>query len=369
MKSSRKKGMDMQFLAVVLFLSFGGFLIFLSAATSVLAKGNANFTKMVITQSVALFLGLLLMFILSHVYYRFWRKYAFVVLMLSIVLTLLVFIPGVGMSHGGAIRWINLGPLTIQPAEFLQLGFVIYCSAWLSGITSKISNIYYGLLPLILILAVFSLILLSQRDTGSLAIIVSSGFAMFFIAGARWRDILAFLGIGLMAVAGLLFYRPYIYERFFTFFNPSIADKLGEGYQTNQSLIAIGSGEWFGRGFGQSIQKFRFLPEAPSDSIFAVVGEELGFLGAFLIVSAFVFLAWRGINIALRAPDFFARLLVVGIVIMIITQAFIHIGGMVELFPLSGIPLPFVSLGGTSLLMALATVGVVLNVSRYSAKK
>ncbi|MGM0629009.1 MAG: FtsW/RodA/SpoVE family cell cycle protein [Patescibacteria group bacterium] len=369
MKISRKKGMDIQFLAVVILLSFGGFLIFLSAATSVLAKGNGNFAKMIITQSSALVLGLILMFVLSHVYYRFWRKYAFIVLMMSIVLTLLVFIPGLGLSHGGAVRWLNIGPLTIQPAEFLQLGFVIYCSAWLSGITSKINNIYFGFLPLIMILGLFSLILLSQRDTGSLAIIATSGFAMFFIAGARWRDILSFLGIGLAGITALLVHRPYIYERFFTLFNPSAADSLGSGYQTNQSLIAIGTGEWFGRGFGQSIQKFRFLPEAPSDSIFAVVGEELGFIGAFLIVAAFVFLAWRGINIALRAPDVFARLLVVGIVIMIITQAFIHIGGMVKLFPLSGIPLPFISLGGTSLLFSLAAVGIVLNVSRYSTKK
>lgn len=368
MKTSRKKGMDIQFLAIVLILTFGGFLIFLSASTSVLAQGNASFIRMIITQSVALILGVLTLFLFSHIHYRFWRKYAFIVLMGSIFLTLLVFIPGVGLSHGGAIRWINVGPLSLQPAEFLQLGFVIYCSAWLSGITSKINNIYYGLMPLILIIAVFALILLSQRDTGSLVIISCAGFAMFFIAGARWRDVLTLIGLGIAGVLILIRHRPYIYQRFFTLFNPSAADSLGGGYQIDQSLIAIGSGEWFGRGYGQSIQKFVFLPEAPSDSIFAVAAEELGFLGASMIVLVFVLLAWKGIRIAIDSPDVFSRLLVVGVVIMIITQAFIHMGGIVGIFPLSGAPLPFVSLGGTSLLVSLAATGIVLNVSRYSKK-
>ncbi len=361
--------MDAWFLTIVLIIAFGGFLIFLSASTGLLTQKNINFTKVVLTQSVALFLGLTLLFLLSHIHYRFWRKYALVILISTLILSLLVFIPGLGLEHGGAVRWLTIGPLTLQPAEFLQLGFIIYCSAWLSGITSKIQKFSFGLLPVLILLSIISLTLLIQRDTGSLVIIFTAGLAMFFVAGARWRDIFILVSLAFGGLAVLAVRRPYILERFLTLFNPSKVDGLGSGYQIDQSLIAIGSGEWFGRGFGQSIQKFRFLPEASTDSIFAVAAEELGFIGALLIVTAFVMLAWRGLRIALHAPDSFARLLVVGIVIMFITQAFIHIGGMVNIFPLSGTPLTFTSLGGTSLMISLAAAGIILNVSRYSKVK
>ncbi len=369
MKVSRKKALDVWFLTIVLIISLGGFLIFLSASTGLLAQENYSFAKIVLTQSIALILGLGLLFLLSHIHYRFWRKYSLVILIFSIVLSLLVFIPGLGLQHGGAVRWISIGPLTLQPAEFLQLGFVIYCSAWLSGITSKIKQFSFGLLPILILLGIIALILLAQRDTGSIVIIATAGLAMFFVAGARWRDMFILTLIGFGGLAILAVRRPYILDRFMTLFNRSTIDGLGSGYQIDQSLIAIGSGELFGRGFGQSIQKFRFLPEASTDSIFAVAAEELGFLGALLIVTAFVMLAWRGLRIALRAPDTFSRLLVVGIVIMFITQAFIHIGGMVSIFPLSGTPLTFTSLGGTSLMISLAAAGIVLNVSRYSKVK
>ncbi len=357
--------MDVWFLSIVLSLSFGGFLIFLSASTSLLAQENINFARVVITQTVALILGLGLLFLFSHIHYRFWRKYAFIILMFVLSMTLLVFIPGLGLEHGGAVRWISIGPITLQPSEFLKLGFIIYCAAWLSGISSKIGNFYFGLLPMMIILGFIALILLTQRDTGTLVIIATAGFAMFFIAGAKWRDMMILMSAALAGIAILAFRRPYILERFMTLFDRSGSDTLGSGYQIDQSLIAIGSGEWFGRGFGQSVQKFRFLPEASTDSIFAVAAEELGFVGALLIITAFVMLAFRGMQLALKAPDGFSRLLVVGIVIMFTTQAFIHIGGMVSIFPLSGTPLSFISLGGSSLIISLAAAGIILNVSRY----
>lgn len=369
MKTLRKKRMDTWFLATILIIALGGFLIFLSASTGMLARENINFPKVIISQSIALILGLGLLFLFSHIHYRFWRKYAFFILIAVFILSLLVFIPGLGFSHGGATRWLSLGPFNLQPAAFLQLGFIIYCSAWLSGITSKIHKFSFGLLPMLIILSVIALILLLQRDTGSLVIIATTGFAMFFVAGAKWKDILILVSLGFSGIAVLSYQRPYIYERFLTLLNRAISDTQGSGYQINQSLIAIGSGEWFGRGFGQSVQKFRFLPEASTDSIFAVAAEELGFIGALFIITLFLMLAWRGMRIATKAPDCFARLLVVGIVIMFTTQAFIHMGGMLNILPLSGTPLSFISLGGTSLMVSLASVGIILNVSRYTKLK
>lgn len=369
MKISRKKGMDTWFLSTVLVITLGGFLIFLSASTGMLAKEHINYPKVIMSQSIALLLGLGLLFLFSHIHYRFWRKHALYILIAVFILNLLVFIPGLGFSYGGATRWLSVGPLNLQPAVFLQLGFIIYCSTWLSGVTSKIHKFFFGLLPISIILSVIALVLLLQRDTGSLIIIASIGFAVFFVAGAKWKDMFILSGLGLSGIAVLAFQRPYIYRRFLTLFNRAATDIQGSGYQIDQSLIAIGSGEWFGRGFGQSVQKFRFLPEASTDSIFAVAAEELGFIGALLIVTLFLMLAWRGMQIAIKAPDCFARLLVVGIVIMFTTQAFIHIGGMVNILPLSGTPFSFISLGGTSLIISLASVGIILNVSRYTKVK
>ncbi len=370
MKALQKKKMDPYFLAIVLVLSIGGFLIFLSSSTSFLLHENVSYTRIVTSQATALILGLLALYILSHIHYRFFRKYAFIVMITVLLLSLLVFVPGLGVSHGGAVRWVSLGFLNIQPATFLQLGVVIYGAAWLSGITSKINKFSYGLLPLILILLVIALILFSQPDTGTLVVIFGAIFSMFFVAGARWRDILIVITTSILGLIWLSFKREYVKVRFVSLyhslFQPEKLEILGSGYQWNQSLIAIGSGEVFGRGYGQSVQKFKFLPEASTDSVFAVAAEELGFIGASLILTAFLLLAWRGIQLALRTEDTFARLLVVGIVIMITTQAFVHIAGMLGIFPLSGIPLPFMSLGGTSLLVTLAATGIVLNISRYN---
>ncbi len=369
MATPSKKKVDVLFLVIVLSITAGGFLLFLSAAMGYLTQSSAQFTNVVITQGVALVLGLVALYVFSHIHYRFWRKHAFTFLFVAVMATLLVFIPGLGIEHGGAVRWLSAGPFTIQPSEILKVVFIIYCAAWLSGITTKLDKVTYGLLPLTLLIGIVALVLLSQPDTNTLIVIATASTAMFFVAGARWRDIGAIVGLGIVGFLLLIWRRPYIYDRVITLINPSAADGLGSGYQIQQSLIAIGSGDWLGRGFGQSVQKFHFLPEAPSDSIFAVAAEELGFIGALVIVTAFLLLIWRGFYIAMRAPDVFSRLLVVGIVIMVATQAITHIGGMIGILPVSGAPLLFVSLGGTALIMTLASMGIVLNISRYSHTK
>jgi len=353
------------FLITVIILVVAGFFIFTSASLGLLARDGARFSSVAFSQFfLGIFLGLLAMLTTTHIKYTFWRKYAFYIFLISIFTTLLVFIPGLGAEFGGARRWIDLGIITFQPAEMLKIGFVIFFAAWLTNVKDKIHTYGHGIIPFIILLGIIGGILLSQPDTGTFLVILTAGLAMFIAAGARKRDILTFLviaGIGLSVVAYIY---PYVKERILTFINP-LSDVLGSGWQIKQSLIAIGSGEWFGRGFGQSVQKFQYLPEPIGDSIFAVAAEEFGFIGSVLLITLFLFLAFRGFKIAAKAPDSFSGLLTVGIVILIVSQSFINIGSMLGVIPLTGLPLLFVSHGGSALLFALAEIGIILNISKF----
>lgn len=361
----RKARVDLLFLIVTILLVASGFFIFNSAALGLLNRGGATLRSVVFNQAIlGLLGGSLAAFIISRINYKFWRKYAFYLFITSIFLTILVFVPGLGFSHGGATRWINLGFITFQPAEILKFSFIIYMAAWFSGIRQKSRTFGYGLLPVAIILTILGTILLAQPDTDTFIIMATTGISMYFISGAKWRHIFVLLLVGMLGIAMLATYKPYIKERVLTYLDPS-RDAQGASYQVQQSLIAIGSGQFSGRGFGQSVQKFKFLPEPIGDSVFAVAAEEFGFLGAVGLVILFVFFALRGFKISIRAPDIFSRLLVSGIVILITIQAFVNIGAMLSILPLTGIPLPFVSHGGTSLFFTLAAVGIVLNISRY----
>lgn len=358
--------LDTWFLLIVLLLAGGGFLIFLSASFGLLAKENGiEISKVVFNQAVfGLGFGLCLMYIISHINYRTWNKYAFYIFLLSIVVTLLVFLPQLGITVKGATRWLSLGPFSFQPAEFLKLGFILYFAAWFSGVRMKVHTFAYGLIPFVILLAIVSVILLKQPDTGTLGVLFAAALSIFFASGARMRDVAILCGTAFFLLGVLAYTRPYVLDRIITFFNP-LSDVKGSGWQIGQALIAIGSGEWWGRGFGHSVQKFTYLPEPISDSIFAVFSEEFGFVGAIIIICFFVALAFRGFYIAERAPDYFSRLTVVGIVILITSQAFFNIGSMLGLVPLTGLPLPFISHGGTALLFTFIGSGIILNISRY----
>jgi len=309
-------------------------------------------------------IGLLLF---SRIHHDHLRKYSIYIFLLSVAVTLLVFVPGIGFEFNGAKRWILLGSLSLQPAEFLKLGFVIYFAAWLSGIRDKLHTFNYSVIPFLVLISIIGLLLLAQPDTGTLLVIASAGFGMFVAGGARWRDIVTLAGISTLGAFLLVITRPYIMDRLLAFLDPS-SDPLGSSYQIQQSLIAIGSGEWFGRGFGQSIQKFNFLPEPVGDSIFAVTAEEFGFIGSSIIIILFLTLALRGFKIARGAPDYFSGLVVTGIVILIISQSFINIASMLGVFPLTGLPLLFISHGGSALFFTLVSIGIILGISRYSKK-
>ncbi len=356
---------DRFFLGIVFVLVFLGFLLLTSASLGLLARGNVSFSDVAFKQLFfGIFLGSIALIITSNINYRFWKKYSFYLFFASVIFSLFVFIPGLGLGHGGANRWINLGFVSMQPAEFLKLGFVIYFAAILSSLKSKIHTFKYGVLPSALILLLISAVLLSQPDTGTLLVIGITALIMFLAADGRWKHVGGALLISSAGLAVLAVTRPYVRERILTFLNPA-RDALGAGYQIQQSLIAIGSGRFTGRGFGQSIQKFTFLPEPIGDSIFAVAAEEFGFIGTVVIISLFLLLAFRGIYIAQKAPDRFGGLLVLGIIMLIIVQSFMNIGSMLGVIPLTGLPLLFISKGGTALFTTLLSIGIILNVSKY----
>lgn len=361
----KSKKVDKLFLATVIFLTVLGFSVFASASISLLARDGAKFSSVAFNQTFfGLFLGSVSCLVLSKIHYRIWRKYAIHIFIFSIILMLLVFVPKLGFEHNGAKRWLSLGGISFQPAEFLKISFIIYFSAWLSGIREKVKILKYGLIPFLILIGIVGVIMLNQPDTDGLVVIAMSGLGIFVVAGARRRDISILILVMLMVITATAYFRPYVMTRFTTFFNPEVNSR-GAGYQIQQSLIAIGSGEISGRGFGQSIQKFKFLPESMGDSIFSVAAEEFGFIGGVTIIFAFVFLVFRGFKIALKSPDMFGGLLVVGIVILVISQSFINIASMLGVVPLSGLPLLFFSQGGTSMFFTLTEMGIVLNVSRY----
>lgn len=356
---------DIPFLISIIILVVGGFLIFSSASLGLLSKQAVKYSNVAFNQTFfGLFLGLIACYMTSQIDYKIYRKYAFYIFIASIVATLLVFVPHIGVAHGGAQRWIYLGPISFQPAEFLKIGFILYFATWLASIKEKASTFTYGFLPFLAMISIVCLILLKQPDTDTFMITFFAGVAMFISGGGRWRYIFALAFISVAGLGLVAYERPYVMSRINTFIHPS-ENALGSGYQIQQSLIAIGSGGFTGRGFGQSIQKFNFLPEPIGDSIFAVAGEEFGFIGGVCIILLFIFFAFRGLKIAGQVPDTFGRLTVIGIVIMITSQAFVNIGAMVGVLPLSGITLPFISHGGTALFMTLAEVGIILNISKY----
>ena len=340
------KKVDKIFLISFFALLICGLIVFISASLGIYARDNAKFTSIIFNQMFfGLFLGLIACFITSRINYKFWQKYSFYIFIFSLLATALVFIPGVGVTHGGATRWIYIGNISFQPLEFLKIGFIIYFAAWASGMKEKMQTVRWGLLPLMIILGIIGAILLNQPDTDSFVIISLVGAAMYLIGGGRWRYVFLIIIIGLIGLAGMFSMRPYLLERFTTFLNPE-QNALTTGYQIQQSLIAIGSGEIFGRGLGQSVQKFKFLPESVGDAIYPIAAEEFGFVGSVFIIFLFIFFASRGLKLGILAPDIFSRLLVTGIVILITIQSFINIAAMIGVLPLSGSPLIFFSQGG-----------------------
>lgn len=360
----RHAKVDKLFLFAIILLVIVGVLIFSSASAGLLARNGAQFSKIAFNQLfIGLSLGLLFCYVTSRINFQIWKKFSFWIFLIAIGLNLILFVPSIGFAHGGAVRWINLGSLTFQPSEFLKIGFVIFYATWIAKSKDKIQTIKGGFLPLIAFIGIAGALLMKQPDVDTFMIIFATGLAMHIAGGGRWRDIFILVIASAIGLCAIAYTKPYVMQRIDTFLNPS-SDPLGTGYQIQQSLIAIGSGGFTGRGFGQSIQKFNFLPEPMGDSIFAVYAEEFGFIGGIVLICLYLFYASRAFKIANRTSDQFGRLLTVGIVILVMSQSFINIAAMLGVFPLSGAPLLFISQGGTALFMVLAESGIILNISR-----
>ncbi len=359
---------DRTLLIITILLVVVGFFIFSSASLGLLARDGARFSGVALNQFLfGVVGGFILLAIVSSIHYRFWRKFALYTVVIALILTTLTLIPGIGFEHGGARRWLSLGPISFQPSELLKIFFIVYIATWFSGMKNMVGSFMHGTLPFLGFLAVAGILLLAQPDTDTFLILASASVTTFLVAGGRVRDVALLVVSGILLLALLAFTRPYVKERIMTFIDPA-RDPQGAGYQINQSLIAIGSGGIMGRGYGQSIQKFEYLPEPIGDSIFAVYAEEFGFIGSVLLLGLFVGFTVRAYKIAARAPDLFGMLLVIGLSTLIIAQVFLNIGAMIALAPLSGLPLPFVSHGGTALITTLISVGMMLSVSRFQKK-
>lgn len=309
--------------------------------------------------------GVVAMFFIMNIDYWTWRTWAKVLIIVCFVLLAAVLIPGIGMERNGSRSWIGVGAFSIQPSEFMKIAMIMFLAKYLSERQKLITSFRKGLVPsLSLVFLAFGIIML-QPDLGTGTVMVGTCIVMIFISGAR---ISHFVGLGLLGVAGfvgLVLSAPYRIKRITSFMDPW-QDPQDSGFQIIQSLFAIGPGGLFGLGLGQSRQKFFYLPEPQTDFIFAILSEELGFIGGSLVILLFALLLWRGIRIALGAPDLYGSFLAVGIIAMVAIQVMINIGVVTGLMPVTGITLPFLSYGGSSLTLMLMAIGVLLNISRYS---
>lgn len=342
-------------------------LVMLSSASNVISFqkfGDPNYLFK--RQIISFIIGLIAFFIVVRIDYHIWQRLAVFMLAGSIGLLILVLLPGVGSELLGAQRWINIGGVFFfQPTELVKLTFLIYLATWLEKRGHGIADISTGLLPFVTLLLLITGLVMAQPDLGTMIVIGAISMVVYFAAGAPYKHLGGILGLGGLFTFILIKIAPYRAARFSIFLNPEL-DPQGIGYHINQALLAIGSGGLFGVGLGHSRQKYNYLPESAGDSIFAVIGEELGFFFVIGLIALFIMILIRGIRIARTARDEYGRLLAIGITSWIVIQAFVNMAALVGLLPLTGIPLPFVSYGGTSLIFSMIAVGILLNVSRYA---
>jgi len=350
--------------AVMLILAAGLVMVYSSSAVLALREYGDAFYYLK-RQLLFAALGIGMMIVMAGTDYRILRRHAPTALIVCFALLVIVLIPGVGVVRGGARSWLGIGSFGIQPSEFMKLAMVVFMARYLADRQQEISGFARGLLPPLAIMGLaFGLIML-QPDLGSGAVMVGATMLVIYAAGARMLHLGALAGIGAAGLVGLIIAEPYRIKRITGFLDPW-QDPLGSGYQIIQSLYAIGPGGLIGLGLGESRQKDSYLPEPQTDFIFSILAEELGFIGGSALILLFLVLIWRGLRTAITAPDTFGSLLAVGITGIIAVQVFINIGVVIGLLPVTGITLPLVSYGGSSLTLLLTALGILLNISRYS---
>ena len=358
-----KKKMDWVLLGSVILISVFGLIMIYSASYIWAGYKYNDAFKYVKNQGLFLVIGIILMVIISKIDYHIYQKKANAILIGCLALLVLVLIPGIGTVRNGSRSWFGIGSFGIQPSEFAKLGLIIFTSRYLANHEKAMLDIKKGVLPILgLTLFTFGLIML-QPDFGTGTILVMSIIGILFVGGVSMKFFFKIAGIGVIGIVGLIAAAPYRMSRILSFLNPW-SDPLGSGFQIIQSLYAIGPGGLFGFGLGNSRQKHFFLPEPQTDFIFSIISEELGFLGCLIVVSLFVIICVVGFRISKNSEDLFGKYLSFGIIFQIAFQACLNLMVVVGLIPVTGVTLPFLSYGGSSLLITLCSIGVVLNISR-----
>jgi cell division protein FtsW len=359
-----KKNIDIPLLVITGLLLLTGFIVLYSASTvesyKLFKTSNYFFFHQLLYGGG---IGLVALYVASRIDYHRYKDWLPYGLILVIILLILVKVPGIGFSAGGAFRWIHVGPIFFQPAELAKLMIIMYTSSWLAERQQQVASFKAGVLPALAVIGVMSGLILWQPDVGTMMVVAATGLVLLFVGGVRLSSFAAIIGLGAAALALIVKLEPYRLQRLLTFLDPS-HDTAGIGYHINQALLAIGSGGLFGLGYGLSHQKVSFLPEVLGDSIFAVMAEELGFLRVLGVLALFLLFTIRGVTISMRAGDVFGKLLAAGITAQIIVQALINIAAITGLVPLTGIPLPFFSYGSSSLLITMLEIGILLNISK-----
>ena len=341
-------------------------LVMVMSASSVVARDEYGSSwYFVLRQAAWAAAGALVLVVIARVDYHRWRRYAGPFLVLSLVLLALVFVPGVGVGANGATRWIGTGTFSIQPSELAKLALLIWVADLLARRAAYMHNTRATLRPVIVVLAAFATLVMLQPNLGTTMVLAAIALALCFVAGAPAGPLAGSTTAGLLAAVGLALVEPYRRARVLTFLDPW-ADPMHKGYQNIQSLVGVASGGLFGSGLGASRAKWGYLPYAHSDFIFAIIGEELGLVGSTVVVGLFVLLAIVGVRIALHAPDRFGLLLATGVTAWFCVQAFVNIGAVIGILPITGVPLPFVSAGGSSLVFGMAGAGLLLSVARQA---
>ena len=362
-----KKAPDFLIIFVVITLLTIGLVMILSASSIRSYNLYGDSYHLFKHQLVWAIIGIIAMFIFMNIDYHFYKRFAKIILLLTLAALILVLIPGVGHIAGGSRRWIGFGPIGVQPSVLAKLGIVIYLSQFLSQKKEKLKSFVKGVIPPVIIFGlIFGLILL-EPDLGTGVTIAGTFMVMLFASGIKISHIAALVGSGFPLLIYFILSEDYRRERLFAFLDPW-SDPLDTGYHIIQSLIALGSGGIFGVGLGNSRQKFLYLPEPGTDFIFAVLGEEFGLIGTIVIILLYFVLAWRGLKIAVSVPEMFGSLLAIGLTSMIVLQAIINIGVVTSSMPVTGITLPFISYGGTSLVIMLSGIGILLNISKDRIK-
>lgn len=350
--------------AVVLF----GLIMLTSAGSVVGFQKFGDSYFYVKRQAIYAVVGGVLFFVFSRIPLRVWKERPRMWLAASIVLLLLVFLPGIGTSYGTISRsWVNIGGIfSFQPSEIAKMTYLLFLAAWFERVGKGIRFAQLGLVPFLGSLAGVVGLVALQPDLGTAALLAVIAGCVYFFSGARWQHVASLFLVGVLLIGALAYVSPERFSRITTFFSSRDIDALAEGYHIKQALIGIGTGGWFGKGLGQSRQKFIYLPEVAGDSIFVVIAEELGFIFTSLFLMLMFFIGYRLYQIARLSRDDFGRLFAAGVAVWILVQSFVNIGAMLGVLPLTGIPLPFVSFGGTALVSLLAALGIVVRVSQHT---